>query len=213
MKKKISVVLCALLVVAMMVSLTGCLDRVKILGVWKGDLDMTEFINESITEEDKSVAEYIKIEDFKITVVFEFNSDGTYSQKVDEEAFKKTAESFKEDMKEGMIKYFEAYLEEANVNMSVDELLAASNTDLDKMIAEEYDDDFFKDATDSMTNEGNYEVKGGKLFLSDGADHAVDEDVYDTYEIKGDTLTLLDTFGGDNDEELKQFYPMVFTKQ
>lgn len=50
---------------------------------------MTETINEGFSE-DAEMAKYLKVDDFKLTMVFTFHEDGTYKIDMDEEAFNNT---------------------------------------------------------------------------------------------------------------------------
>jgi hypothetical protein len=95
-------------------------------------------------------------------------------------------------------------------------LLEASEVDLDELVEEALGKKVMDEMVDSMTDEGNFEVKDGKLFMSDGLDYEIDEEVYETYELNGDELKLIESVGGDDEEDLKdladELYPMVFER-
>lgn len=214
MKKCLSIALCLGLVFTMLFMFTGCNEQKKFVGKWESEIDMTDFFNEGMGLDDE-MAEYVAIEDFEIVMQLIFNSDGTYKRTVDENSLEDTLEDAKEDLKDGMMDYFKAYLKESGLNMTVDELLEASEVDLDELVEEALGKKVMDEMVDSMTDEGNFEVKDGKLFMSDGLDYEIDEEVYETYELNGDELKLIESVGGD-DEDLKDFadelYPMVFER-
>ena len=215
MKKCLSIALCLGLVFTMLFMFTGCNEQKKFVGKWESEIDMTDFINEGMGLDDE-MAEYVAIEDFEIVMQLIFNSDGTYKRTVDENSLEDTLEDAKEDLKDGMMDYFKAYLKESGLNMTVDELLEASEVDLDELVEEALGKKVMDEMVDSMTDEGNFEVKDGKLFMSDGLDYEIDEEVYETYELNGDELKLIEAVGGDDDEDLKdladELYPMVFER-
>ena len=215
MKKCLSIALCLGLVFTMLFMFTGCNEQKKFVGKWESEIDMTDFINEGMGLDDE-MAEYVAIEDFEIVMQLIFNSDGTYKRTVDENSLEDTLEDAKEDLKDGMMDYFKAYLKESGLNMTVDELLEASEVDLDELVEEALGKKVMDEMVDSMTDEGNFEVKDGKLFMSDGLDYEIDEEVYETYELNGDELKLIEAVGGDDEEDLKdladELYPMVFER-
>lgn len=215
MKKCLSIALCLGLVLTMLFMFTGCNEQKKFVGKWESEIDMTDFINEGMGLDDE-MAEYVAIEDFEIVMQLIFNSDGTYKRTVDENSLEDTLEDAKEDLKDGMMDYFKAYLKESGLNMTVDELLEASEVDLDELVEEALGKKVMDEMVDSMTDEGNFEVKDGKLFMSDGLDYEIDEEVYETYELNGDELKLIEAVGGDDEEDLKdladELYPMVFER-
>ena len=215
MKKCLSIALCLGLVLTMLFMFTGCNEQKKFVGKWESEIDMTDVINEGMGLDDE-MAEYVAIEDFEIVMQLIFNSDGTYKRTVDENSLEDTLEDAKEDLKDGMMDYFKAYLKESGLNMTVDELLEASEVDLDELVEEALGKKVMDEMVDSMTDEGNFEVKDGKLFMSDGLDYEIDEEVYETYELNGDELKLIESVGGDDEEDLKdladELYPMVFER-
>ena len=50
MKKILSLVLCVVLVVSMMFTMTGCFldEQGKYIGTWKGTIDLTDIMNEEL---------------------------------------------------------------------------------------------------------------------------------------------------------------------
>lgn len=211
MKKKLSVILCLVIVIAL--ALTGCGgEKSKFIGKWEADIDMIDYVKKGFATQ-KDMAEYIELDSFKIAFVMEFDKDGTYKQYVDEDAVEDMLKTAKAEIKSGMIKYFEDYLKDKGINMTVDELLKASNTDLDKTLDDSFGDKFIDSLAEKLEGEGNFVVKDGKLFLSDGVDYAIEEDKYQTYEIEGSTLKILDEFGfEDSDDDEDSLYPLTFKK-
>ena len=212
MKRSLSLVLSILLTVALMLSMTGCGEQAKFIGKWEAEIDMAEFINDGMAQAGNSdITKYIELDEFEFVAVMEFDKDGTYKMYIDEDSVKDAFEDAKEVFVDGMTDYFEDYIKDMGLGMTVEEVLAASGTDLEKAADEAYGDDMLDSIIEETEKEGNFEVKDGKLFLSDGKDKNVDEKVYDTYEITDNELKLLETFGSDEDDA-NALYPMTFER-
>ena len=200
MKKSISLVVSVLVILTLMLSLTGCDEQKKFVGSWESSVDMTDYINQEMAKEEEELAEYLKIKEFELVLKMTFKDDGTYKASIDEKELEKTLESAKEDFKEGMNKYFEAYIDSMELDLTVDEVLEASGVDMDSLIEEAFGDELYSSFTDELSSEGNFKVKDGKLYLSDGLDKDIEEDVYDTYEISENELKLIESFGDDEED-------------
>lgn len=212
MKKVYQLILSVLVVFALILSLTGCDEQKKFVGSWETTIDMTDFINQEITD-DEEMAEYLKIEEFELVLKMTFKEDGTYKAFIDENELEKTLVLVKEDFKEGMNKYFEDYIDSMGLGLTVDEVFEASGVSMDSLVEEAFGDELYGSLTDELASEGNFKVKDGKLYLSDGLDNDIDEDEYDTYEILKDELKLIESFGDDEEDlEKMDVYPMTFKK-
>ena len=212
MKRSLSLVLSILLTLALMLSMIGCGEQSKFIGKWEADVDMAKFINDGMAQAGSSdITKYIELDDFGIVFVMEFNEDGTYKMYIDEDSAKDAFEDAKEAFVDGMTEYFEDYIKDMGLGMTVEEVLAASGTDLEDAADQAYGDAMLKSLMDETEKEGNFKVKDGKLFLSDGKDKNVDEKIYDTYEINDDELKLIKSYGSD-DEDANALYPMTFER-
>lgn len=217
MKRMIAV----LLALVMVVSMVGCSsgDADKLVGTWEADVNLSSTISEMLDSLGQDSAEYFDFSDFSVTMVITFNDDGTYAMTLDEASTQAAFDGLMEDVEAGMVKMLEAQIAENGLDMTVDELLEASGMNLDDLMAEMKtsfaDEDIISDMVDESTTEGNFEAKDGKLYLSDGKDFAVDEAIYDTYVLDGDTLTLQEHVGDDAavSEALEDtMYPITFEK-
>lgn len=212
MKKIMKRILCLTAILVMMTMLTACGEQDKFIGSWKAEVNMAQYIMERMVEEDPEVAEYFDIDDFTLVLQMTFNDDGTYETIADEEAAKEAFAGLQQDFKDGMTKYLEDMIKTSGLDMTVDDVLAASETTLDEMVEESFGESVLDEMTAEMKAEGNFEVKEGKICMSDGLEYAVDEKVYDTYEISGDELKLLESFGMEEEDDLSELYPMTFKK-
>lgn len=208
MKRSISKVLSIVLMLALVLTLAGCGEQSKFVGKWEAKLDLSDLMNKQMGE-NAAMADYIKIDDFIMVLELEFEDDGTYKMSVDEDEFADSIDSIKDDLKDGLTDYFEDYIKGMGVQMSVEDVLKQSGTDLDTLVEDALSEETIEGITGEMEKEGNYEVKDGKLFLSDGKDKDIDEDVYTKYEISDDELKLTES----SDEEEADLYPMTFKKK
>ena len=214
MKKILSVLLVLALCAAMLTVFTGCGNEAdKVLGTWRGEVDMTGIINDELAA-DPTLAGYFNISDFRVTMVMTFNEDGTYYSTIDADSVQAAMEGMIADMADGIYAMFEDELAASGLDMSVEELLEMSGMTMDDVMYEmtaAMDTGVIDMVVAEATLEGNYEVKGDKLFLSDGLDYAVDPSVYEVISVDGSTLTLKESVGGEADTF--GVYPVVFTKE
>lgn len=210
MKKRIVSVI---LMLAMLLALTACGggDEDKLVGKWKCEMDLADQINAEMAL-DEEMAEYLNFTSFEIVVYMEFTKDGTYSMYADKDALEATMDVVLEDFADGMAKYLEdMILSETGVEMSAEDILAASGMTMDDMLAEAFPEGMVDEIADGMKQEGKFEAKDGKLFTSAGLEYNVDPEVYETYELSGSTLTITD-YVGDDADEVFGVYPLVFNK-
>ncbi len=212
MKKKITSVLSLIVALVLILSLTGCGEQKKFIGTWETTIDMSDFLNKSF-DEDPEMADYLEVDDFSLVIKMTFNDDGTCRMFADEDQAEKAFEDVKKDLKKGFTEYFKDYIAASGLLLSVDEVLEDTGVDMDSLVEEAFGDDVFSEIMDGFASEGTFEVKNGKLFRSASLDTAIDEDVYETYEISDNSLTLLASFGDDSvDAEEMNLYPLIFTK-
>ena len=100
--------------------------------------------------------------------------------------------------------------------MSLDDLLAVSGMTMEDLMAvvketlEE--EDLVGEMVKEAKTDGKYKAENGKLFTTTEADAEFDEEVYDTYNLDGDVLTLTNTFGADEADMLRSVYPIILKK-
>ena len=209
MKKIITSVLSALIVLSIALTLTGCGEKSKFVGTWKATIDLSDKINEQLEGEEFS--EYIDIKDFKLDMVITFNSDDTYKREITEESAEKALEDLYEAFEEGMEKYLKQMLKDEGIDMTVDELLESQDTSMDDFIDAFKEEVNVESVTKDFNASGKWKVEDGKLYMSDSTSKEVDTSEYEKYEISSSELKL--TESSDDDEDLKDLYPLVFTKQ
>lgn len=210
MKKR---VLSVILMLAILLSFTACGsgDKEKLVGTWKCEMDLAEQINTEMGLDEES-AEYLNFDSFTIVLYMQINEDDTYSLYADTDALEQTMEAAMASFAEGMTKYLEdMVLAETGIAMSADDILAASNTTMDEMLAEAFPEGMVEELAEGMKQEGKFKAKDGKFYTSAGLEYEVDPAVYETYTLEGTTLTLLEYVGEDAGDTMN-VYPMVFNK-
>lgn len=197
-------VLCALL--------AGCGENAaaKLEGTWSTSIEMKDYFNEGL--EGTGLEDYLAVDTFPLTANYIFKSDGTYAVKMDTGALQDVLESVKGRLRDGMYRYAKDMIDAEGLGISEEELFQLMGLDLDALI-EEFSNEINVDEVEkSMSTEGNYKVRGDKIHLSDSLEHLVDPEVYDLYELEGDTLTIRDHVGGETNAMVDAMYPMVLKK-
>ncbi len=209
MKKVLSAVLAVIMVFAMTAMLAGCGDDSKsLVGTWEATVDIADAVNAGISGEDEELGKYLKLDKFEMVMRFTFNEDGTFVMEGDAESMMKSMEGARDVFEQGMREYLKAMFQAQGVDMELDEALKAAGIDLNALIDEMMASMDTEELAKEMRTEGQYKVKGDKLYTYDGV---MDKDVYDTFTLEGDKLTLLESHG-QTEDALEGLYPCEFTK-
>ena len=205
MKKRVLSVLVAALLLLTMLTACGSKTDKAMLGKWVCEMDFGSYLNEGLATEPE-IAQYLMVDEFVLEVELYLNEDGTYKMTADTTANKASFENVKAELADGMEDYLTAAAEE--YDLTLEDLLAASETTIDEMMDEAFGDSMYYEIIAEMEAEGNFEAADGKLYMSDGLDYDIDKNVYETYTLNGNVLTIT----GDSDGTTDGMYPMEFKK-
>ncbi len=183
-------------------------DSTSLVGVWEGEVDMTDLINQEFAA-DPTMAKYLKVDRFAVILRFSFEEDGSFVMSVDEESVKKAFEDMKDPLATGLLNYLEALIKENGIDMSVDDLLKAQGTTKEEMIDEIMKEMDYKEMVEDTRWEGKWELDGNKLYTYE---RARDDDEYDEITLTADKLVLEKNHGG-NENMPFDFYPLTLTKK
>lgn len=187
MKKRIALLLSFVLVLSLALCACGgdkggSETKTTIVGTWETDIDMTDMLNEQMVA--AGVGDFITISSFNLTLIMEFNENGTGALRMDEKALEKSFEGLADDMAKGMKSYF------ASMGLDLDELLAAEGMSMDDFIDEMMAEMDVESMGIEFNLEFNYKTEGDKLYISEDIDSEINTDTYNTYKLSGNTLTL-----------------------
>ncbi len=214
MKKILSLTLTALLLAALLAGCGGAgggaAEEKGITGSWAADVDMTEYLNEMLSE-DEEIGQFLTLDNFTIKLLAEFKEDGTYTMAGDPESAQAAMDSLKEQLKGALTDYLQAMIDESGMDTTVEELLTEADMTMDDLMAEMDEAYSAEDLVGDLNTEGKYLFEDGKLALSDSLDEEADIAEYEAATLEGDTLTL--TGGEDADSEFVGLYPIVFERQ
>lgn len=214
MKKILSLTLTALLLAALLAGCGGAgggaAEEKGITGSWAADVDMTEYLNEMLSE-DEEIGQFLTLDNFTIKLLAEFKEDGTYTMAGDPESAQAAMDSLKEQLKGALTDYLQAMIDESGMDTTVEKLLTEADMTMDDLMAEMDEAYSAEDLVGDLNTEGKYLFEDGKLALSDSLDEEADIAEYETATLEGDTLTL--TGGEDADSEFAGLYPIVFERQ
>ena len=211
MKKRIALLLSFVLVLSLALCACGGGEKkATIVGTWKANIELAEAFNEEMAA--AGMGDFINLESFALPLVMTFNEDGTGSMTVDQEAMTASVDKLAADLTAGLEAYFTEYFASMGLEMDLDEALAASGMSMDDLVEEMKAEFAGEDAFAEFTNEFKYKAEDGKLYMSEDLDSEISTDTYNTYELKGNTLTL-DIGTEELDEEMaKYLFPMTLTR-
>lgn len=204
MKRVLSVLVASVLMLTMLTACGSKTDK-ALLGKWTSEMDFGSYLNEGLATEPE-IAEYMAVDDFILEIELYLNEDGTYKMTADTTANMASYEAVKAELTAGMEAYLTATA--AEYEMTLEDILAASETTIEEMMDESFSVDMYYDIIDEMESEGKFEAADGKLFMSDGLEYEIDKNVYETYTLNGNTLTIT----GDSEGTTDGMYPMEFKK-
>ena len=209
MKKRIALLLSFVLVLSLALCACGGEKKATVVGTWKADINLVDMLNQEM--EAAGMGDFIKLDSFNLPLVLEFKEDGTGSMSVDQEAMTATIDKLAEDLTAGMEAYFTEYFASMGLEIDLDEALAAAGISMDDLVDEMKAGFAGEDAFAEFTNEFNYKAADGKLYMSESLDTEITA-TYNTYELKGNTLTL--DIGNEviEDEMAEVLFPMTLTR-
>ena len=211
MKKRIALLLSFVLVLSL--ALCACGGKETVVGTWKADINLVELFNEEM--EAAGMGEFVKLESFNLPLIMEFKEDGTGSMKVDAEAMNATMDKMVTELTAGLEAYFTEYFASMGLEIDLDEALAATGTSMDDLVEELKAEFAAEDAFAEFASEFNYKAEDGKLYMSEDLETEIDTSVYNTYELKGNTLTLdvgTEEFDADMEAMAEYMFPMTLTR-
>lgn len=211
MKKTMVLVLCLVLILSM--ALTGCgSEKDKLIGSWEGEVDMTGLLNDSLSAQDPEMGEYLRVSEFALICRMTFNADDTYSFTVDRAALDESFSNLKKDVTEGITAYLEYILYSQNVDMTVEDFLAATGQSVEALVEASFPQDMVDRMCADVEMAGTFAVSEGKLMLSETLDAIPDSEMYENYTLEGNKLIITKETSTVDDPVLEYIYPMILTK-
>lgn len=208
MKKIIALSVCLILVL----SLCACGAKEDLTGKWTATINMADSYNAELNAADPATAQYLALDRFDLTIIFEFKDDGTYLMTIDRAAAERAIEDVIEQTRIGMEAYFTDLLIQEGVDMELDEALELLGVSMDDLV-NELTATLDVDAFSEFTGEGCWKADDGKLYITESVDApAVTIGEYNTYVLEGDTLTLDIGTETLDEETAKMMFPMVLTR-
>ena len=217
MKRKFCLVLAAIALFTAIATCAGCSaakESDALIGTWAGEVNYANYFNQGLQSiAGEGLAEYWSVENFPITLILTFREDGTYSMTVDREKLNDTIEDLKKKLTRGLRNFMQDLIDASESTMTVDEFMASMDISAEEMIQEALGPEIVEALVNECTYEGNYSVEEGKLYTSAALAYAVDESMYETYEVTKSTLTFMSVVGGDGNSLLNDsLYPFTLIR-
>lgn len=154
-------------------------------GTWSLKMDLSQAMKEELG------SEFAGFEaPFVFTIYLDLNKDGSYKMYVDEKETEQDMDTFMSAFAD----FFTEYLYSAMEAQGVDRTTAQTALEAQfGMSVKDYAFQTIKESmdiaslTESLVQEGVYEVKGGKLYMGETK---INKQVYDLVTIEGDKMTL-----------------------
>lgn len=178
--------LALVMVMLLALSLCGCGNTAKKLyGTWETSFDLSGIIEEEMGDEFEGFHE-----EFEITLLLEFNEDGTFKMYADEEKMSDTLDTYLESLSSfGADMIYEQLEETGMTRDQVDEYIEEQfgMSVQEYMLDELHNSIEVGDLAAEVETEGVYEAKGKKLYMDE---YEVAPNAYDIFSVEDDTLTI-----------------------
>lgn len=204
----------ALVLALMVLAFTGCgkTEQEKLVGTWEGQLDLTNVILGEVPES----MEDLDVGAFVVTVVFTFTEEGVYTMQLDETSMAQAVADFVSKLEAYVKGKLQASAEEKGLTaQQVLEMLGMTPEEFTQQLLGKVDVQALADKVLAQAAaRGQFIAKDGKLHLSESADTVPNEEIYNTYTLEGDVLTITAATGGSETDTnlLKLVYPIILKK-
>jgi len=215
----------------LIVSLVGCTYKPELLGTYETKINLSESVianfgkGAGLSDSAFSLKYYLK--DFSVVLRFTFREDGSYQVSVDRDSLQTAVDSLKTAVASMIDDYVFVALKqqysdyginlenradaETLVNTTWEELYVS----VLGMSLSEYADSMISDSfadvlTAEYCSEGKYLAKEGMLHLSESLTAEPSEEIYECYQISGNTVTF--TEGVNLEANTLIPYPYTMTK-
>lgn len=186
----------------------------EIYGTWKYTLDLAAAIDK---EFEAQLGEALPVDaDLELPIAFTFQKDKTFSLVMDGADLKTSFTVYLDALKDAVVELI--YSQAEDMDMSREDFDAAFAEAYEMTVAEYcgqlmdslLDDSIIEELATNDT--GVYRVKDGKLYVAETEDE-LSEDVYLTYIVEGDNLTISSVEGGALElDEMDLEFPVTFVK-
>ena len=213
MKRIISLLLVVSLCLCL---LSACGEKEKLLGTWEYSVNMTEQVDQLLTDE--GLGGDLPFGDFSVTVQLTFTEDDRFTLTVDQQKLTESFEALSNSLEQGLLDTLQQQLGEAGLSVSLDSLLGLSSfssDDLTEKLRQAFEEAALpQKLSEPITLEGFYKVSGDKLLLTDDPEAKLD-DVYFPYTLEDNTLNLSAQVGKNTfleDHPIFATAPVAFTR-
>ncbi len=184
-------------------------DYEEFVGEWITEIDISKIVNDQISQNDATMASYIKFDSLVIYLKYTFKADKTYKIEADKSAFDSTYDGMVKTLSTGLKKYLEDMAKSQGLDMTAEQILSASGQTMESLVAASFGKEMFIPMLEQFDLEGNFDVKNGKLYSSTVAGQTPVADI--EYIFVSDDEMKLDILDKTQDEI--GIFPMVLKKK
>lgn len=164
-------------------------DAVKIIGVWKGEVDFTDLIKQTIEDSDSEMSAYFT-KNVALKITYEFKNDNTYFINTD-------TDTFTADLKDGFNEMTKQYITDyaKELDMTYDEFSDAyyeqTGTTFEEVVSQAINAErIASDIKTQIDVSGKYSLEDGKLYISNSLNEPPDTSYNIEYVLEEDSLKL-----------------------
>ena len=167
-----------------------------ILGSWRSDSISVESMVMDAVRGESWLVPYLKFDPEKLTVrvTMDFSEDGKGVLNVEEKSYQELMAYIKNAVSDGVLLYFESYVKNLGLNVSVKQYLKLAGISVDSYVADVIEESAGDLSIESMRYQCLYDVLDGKLCVSETAMGLYLRENYFEMEVSDSQLKLLRYF-------------------
>ena len=202
--KRTRMILCMILALCLVLSLTACSKKPAVLGTWSTTVDLADDMKQEIQGSDaESFLEGFTLDSFPLVLNADFLEDGTYSITVDRASGETAFAGLQEALKAPLLSFYE----------SLGWDVAAMGIDIDAAVEKVFNEEATAQFYDGLEVSGKYRLDGDTLYLSTSTDEDPGEDIHAAVQIADGKLTSTEITGlTESGSDLADCLPLTFEK-
>ena len=178
--------------------------RNLVIGSWRSDpISVEAMVTEAVSGESWLVP-YLAFDPEKLTVrvTMDFSEDGKAVLNVEEKSYRELMAYMKEAVSDGVLRYFESYVKNLGLNLSVKQYLKMTGVSIDNYVADVIEASAGDLSMEVMRYQCLYDVLDGKLCVSETAMGIYLRECYFEMEISDSQLKLIQYFENGKEGDL-----------
>lgn len=172
------------------IEIIGEAPELTVVGQWKGPMDLTDAVNQSLAAADATLAQYLTFSDLTLDFILVLNEDGTCTFGVDTASAEKLSENMKSQLVAGGTEYLNDLLAGMGYSYTAQEFLGMQGYTVESYLSGVINTDALVQNLAGISISGKYVAEDDVLYISDSMDQDPKSSEGIEIVLTANTLTL-----------------------